>query len=428
MTVAVVEASNLYNRVALRIVPIVIVGYIVAFIDRVNVGFAKLQFVSDLHFNEAIYGFGAGLFYIGYFLFEVPSNLMLERFGARLTLTRIMTLWGAISASMAFVSTPTQFYALRFLLGAAEAGFFPGVILYLSYWFPAAERGRITALFAMGAPIAGIVGGPISGWLMSLDGMNGLRGWQILFIYEGLPSILLALAYFLLVDDSPRNATWLSDDDKASIARNLSTNKAPPKLSIRAKLAQVARIPRVYILALAYFSVQGGTQAVALWTPTLVRKFGVALTSTGALSALPFAAAVAAMYTLGRSSDRSMERRWHFFGAMLAAALSFACLSLASGSLAATLTLLMIAGGGAFASLSLFWTIPPTELPEEARAAGIAFISSSGALGGFLSPVVIGWGSEITGNLYGGLAAVGAMSALCGAVILAATGRTRLPT
>lgn len=419
-----VELRATYGRIARRVVPILVAGYIVAFVDRVNVGFAKLQFLHDLQFNEAIFGFGAGLFYIGYLLFEVPSNLVLERFGAKLTLTRIMLLWGLISASMAFVSTPTQYYVMRLLLGAAEAGFFPGVILYLSYWFPDALRGRITALFAMGAPVAGLIGSPISGWLMSLDGMHGLRGWQILFIYEGIPSILLALVYYLVIEDGPQKAKWLSADERRAVALDVSTKNAntSKSMSIKAKLLVVSRLPKVYALAIAYFSVQAGAQAVSLWTPTLIRRFGVTLTSTGFLGALPFFAGLVAMFVMGRSSDRHMERRWHYFAAMWTTAISLVSLALGANSLTISLVILTIAGAGAFAALPLFWTIPPAELPGEIRAGGIALISTSGALGAFISPVVIGWASDLTASPYGGIAAVGVMAAISGTAILFVTG------
>ena len=220
------EVDKTYSTIARRIVPLALVGYVVAYIDRVNVGYAKLQFVEDLGFSEAVYGFGAGLFFIGYMLFEIPSNLYLERVGARRTLTRIMVLWGLASAGTAFISSPAQYYVMRFLLGAAEAGFFPGIILYLSYWFPPARRSRVTSLFTAGGTVAGVIGSPLSGWLLSLDGLHGLEGWQIVFIYEGVPAVLLGLLAYRYMDDRPADATWLTPRQKDIVALNEATASA----------------------------------------------------------------------------------------------------------------------------------------------------------------------------------------------------------
>lgn len=338
--------------------------------------------------------------------------------GARLTLLRIMVLWGLISAAMAFVHTPVQFYAMRFLLGVAEAGFFPGIILYLSYWFPTSRRGRVTAFFTMGASIAGIVGSPLSGWLMSLDGLHGLRGWQILFIYEGLPAAVLGVVYYLTMADTPAKATWLPPAEKRHLAQVAAVEHPTPTTQPRSHLAQALRDPRVYVLALAYLSILAGTQAVALWTPTLMERFGFDIKSIGGLSSLPYIVSVALMFLLGRSSDKHMERRWHFSLAIWAAAGSLLCLGLADHSVIATLALLALVAGGCWAALAVLWTIPPGQLAPEARAGGIAFISSAGAIGGLVSPIIVGTSSKLTGSLYGGLAVIGAMLLVSGLVIL----------
>jgi D-galactonate transporter len=415
-----VDEDAMYRKIAWRIVPFAIIGYVIAYIDRVNVGFAKLQFQSDLAFTDAIYGLGAGLFFVGYFIFEIPCNLLLDKFGARATFARIMILWGAISVCMAFVTTPMQFYIMRFLLGAAEAGFFPGIILYFSYWFPNRIRGRVTSVFAMGASIAGILGSPLSGWLMSLDGLHGLRGWQILFIYEGLPAVLLGILCLFLVADRPASVTWLSDEEKALIKRQLDGERQAAIENNSSTLAQAFRNPRVYLLALGYLSIIAATQAVALWTPSLLKDLGVGTTRIGLLTALPFIVAMIGTFLLGRSSDHFRERRWHFACAISAAGLALALVGLAPFSVPVILLAMSIVAAGAWAALAVFWTIPPTILSARAKAGGIAFISSAGAIGGFISPVIIGWASERTGSLFPGLAIIGAML-LCSALLVLLT-------
>ncbi|TDV07120.1 MFS transporter [Paraburkholderia caballeronis] len=417
------DAPALYRRIAWRIVPVAVLGYVIAQVDRTNVAFAKLQFLTDLSFSETIYGLGAGLFFAGYFLFEVPSNLLLARIGARLTFTRIMVLWGALSVGMAFVSTPMQFYVMRFLLGAAEAGFFPGIILYFSFWLPSAMRGRATSLFAMGASIAGIVGSPVSGWLMSLDGLHALRGWQLIFIYEGVPAILLGVFCYFYIDDRPDDARWLSAADKRLLRDTLAAEMQPemqPEATTRrhGSLADAFRDPKVYLLALAYLSILAGTQAVSLWTPTLLKQFGLHATSIGLLAAVPSLVAIVAIFAVGRSSDRRQERRWHFAAAMFAAGASLLLLRAVPSSLAATLALLAIVAGGAWAALAVFWTIPPAYLSPAAKAGGIAFISSAGAVGGFVSPVIVGWSSSVTGSLFAGLGLIGLMLGASALVLL----------
>lgn len=388
-----------------------------------NVGFAKLQFLQDLSFSDAVYGLGAGLFFAGYLLFEVPSNFLLERIGARATMTRIMILWGSISVGMAFISSPTEYYVMRFLLGAAEAGFFPGIILYLSYWFPAHRRGRITTTFTMGASIAGIVGSPLSGWLMSLDGLHGLRGWQILFIYEGLPAIVLGLLYLVLIDDRPDHAKWLTEPQKRFVIDAVAAERGTAAVPRRSRLSDMFRDRNIYILSLAYMATLAGTQAVALWAPTMLHKLGVGMGQIGLLASAPFVVSAVAMYVLGRSSDHFMERRWHFAVPVAAAGISLASLSLGESSVAITIVLLAVAAAGAWAAIGVFWTIPPTQLSTASMVGGIAFISSSGSIGGFLSPVIVGWSSSMTGSMYGGLAVLGAMLLASGAVVLIWTKR-----
>jgi ACS family phthalate transporter-like MFS transporter len=409
------ELTRVYRKIAVRIVPLIFLGYVVAYLDRINVGYAKLQFTQDLQFTEAVYGFGAGLFFFGYFLFEIPSNILLERIGARLTLLRIMALWGVISGAMAFIGTPTQFYVMRFLLGVAEAGFFPGVILYLSYWFPTTVRGRMTSLFVMGGAAAGLVGAPISSFLLNLDGLHGLRGWQILFIYEAIPAIALAIVYAFTFTDRPSEATWLTDEEKKLVIDDIEVENAAKSKTESSRLRDVLGNPVVYVLVFAYMSVLAGTQAVSLWTPTILKGHHLSITAVGWYGMLPFVGAIIGMYCLGRSSDHFQERRCHFAAAMCSTGASLAALQLATSSLPLTVFLLVTAGIGSFSSLALFWTIPPAQLSEKAKAAGIAFISSFGSVGGFYSPVVVGWSTTLGGGtIYGGLAVVGLLLAICG--------------
>ncbi|WP_346830854.1 MFS transporter [Pseudomonas abietaniphila] len=407
-----VNSSRALNRkIAWRVVPLAVIGYIIAQIDRTNVAFAKLQFLDDLSFNDAIYGMGAGLFFAGYFLCEVPSNILLSRIGARLTFTRIMILWGALSVGMAFVTNPTQFYVMRFLLGAAEAGFFPGIILYFSYWLPNDIRGRAIAFFAMGASIAGIVGGPLSGWLMSLDGVHGLRGWQLLFIYEGIPAILLGIFCYFYVDDKPSDAKWLTKLERELLQERLAA-EAPSNLAAHKSIRSAFKEPTVYLLALAYLSILAGTQAVSLWTPTLLKQLGIGITTIGLLAAIPPAAAIISIFFVGRSSDRRQERKWHFALPLLIAGASLGALGLGPMSVAGTVVLMTIVASGAWSALSVFWTIPSAFLSTNTKAAGIGFISSAGAIGGFMSPNIVGWSTAVTGTLFAGFAVIGAMLGL----------------
>jgi len=412
------EVDQVYRKVAFKILPLIVIAYIIAYIDRVNVGFAKLQFVQDLGFSEAVYGLGAGLFFIGYLLFEVPSNLLLERIGARATLARIMILWGLISAGMAFISTPMQFYVMRFLLGVAEAGFFPGVILYLSYWFPSSRRARITALFTMGGAVAGIIGSPLSGWLLTLEGTHGLRGWQVLFIYEGLPAVILGIYAYFAMGNKPEQVKWLNSSEKAIVARSLQAEEQVKDKAHHGTFLQALKDPTVYAAAIAYIAVIAGTSTLALWAPTVLKRLSVDASMIGILTGLPYIFAVISMYLVGRSSDRMLERRWHYAGAMSAAGFSLALLGMGASSVLLTVVLLTIGACGAWSALTVFWTIPPAYLTGTAKAGGIAFISSVGALGGFVSPTIVGWVTTQTGSVYYGLAVIGGMLVLSAAILL----------
>jgi D-galactonate transporter len=394
--------SKTYAKVARRLIPFLMICYLGAYLDRVNVGFAKLQMLSDLRFSETAYGFGAGVFFLGYFLFEVPSNLLLHRVGARRWLARIMVTWAIISASFAFVTTSTTFYTLRFLLGVAEAGFAPGAILYLTYWFPSERRAKALSIFFMAIPLAGIVGGPLSGWIMrSLDGAMALAGWKWLFLLEALPSLVLGITMLLYLDDDIGHARWLTDAEKDLLRRNVAGDQAHKvaHLSIRAFMAD----RRLWLMAAIYFCVVLGQYGLTFWLPTIIRASGVADPLwVGLFTAIPYVCAIIALPLVGVSADRRRERRFHLAVPMLIAAAGFVALPLL-GSVAASLLCLSIASAGILASSSQFWSLPTALLGGVSAAAGIAAINSVANLAGFFSPAIVGWLNDVTGRSTAGL-------------------------
>jgi len=391
-----------YAKVARRLIPFLMLCYLGAYLDRVNVGFAKLQMLNDLHFSETVYGIGAGIFFLGYFLFEVPSNLILHKVGARNWLARIMLTWAVISASFLFVKTPTTFYVLRFLLGVAEAGFAPGVILYLTYWFPAARRAKALSMFFMAIPMAGILGGPLSGWIMhTLQGAQGLAGWKWLFMLEALPSLLLGIAIFLYLDNGIASAKWLSDDEKALLKRNVESDRtaATEHVSIRA----FVRDRRLWLMAGIYFCVVLGQYGLTFWLPTIIRRTGVADPLwVGVLTAIPYICAIIALPLLGSSADKRRERRLHLAIPMLASAAAFATLPML-GSVGPSIICVSIAAAGILASSSLFWALPTAVLSGMSAAAGIAAVNCFANLAGFFSPAIVGWLNDFTGHATAGL-------------------------
>jgi sugar phosphate permease len=311
----------MYARIGWRIMPLLLAAYVVAFLDRINVGYAQLQMKQTLAFSDAVYALGAGIFFIGYLLFEVPSNLMLEKIGVRKTLLRIMVGWGAVAVAMMFVQTPTQFYVLRFLLGAFEAGFTPGVLLYLTYWYPPARRARMMAIFLLGAIVASLIAGPLSGAIMKFfNGVNGWYGWQWLFLVQGLPAPLLGIAAWFVLVDKPEHARWLSANEKLRLRRQLDAESHSENKAAHGSLFDLLRDPKVWALSLAYVLVVAGTYAIVFWTPTLIKSWGVNdMLKIGFYAALPQLCAVLGVVLVSRSSDRYQERRWHFTGAALVA-------------------------------------------------------------------------------------------------------------
>jgi D-galactonate transporter len=412
-TPALAEAT--YRKVAWRLLPFLFLCYVVAYLDRVNVGFAKLQMLADLKFSETAYGLGAGIFFIGYFIFEVPSNLILHRTGARRWIARIMVTWGLLSAGMMFVTSEMQFYVLRFLLGAAEAGFFPGIILYLTYWFPAQQRARIVALFMTAIAMSGVVGGPLSGWIMSaMAGLNGWAGWQWLFLIEGLPSVVLGIAVLYVLDDSIRSARWLSSEEKDLLERNIAADqKSQQHLSV----GQTLRDRRVWLLSGLYFCFIMGLYGVSFWLPQLIKGLGVKdLMSIGLLSAIPYGLAAVAMVWVGRSSDAQGERRRHLLVPALLGAAGLALAGVYGGQPVFGMMALTLATAGVLSVLPVFWTLPTALLGGAGAAAGIALINSIGNLAGFLSPYMVGAIKDATGSTTLGMYAL-AGSMCVGAVL-----------
>jgi D-galactonate transporter len=391
-----------YRKVAWRLSPLLLICYVVAYLDRVNVGFAKLQMAADLNLSDAVYGFGAGIFFFGYFIFEVPSNVILHRVGARVWIARIMITWGVISALTMFITTPTMFYVMRFLLGVAEAGFFPGIILYLTYWFPAQRRGRMTSLFMTAIALSGLIGGPISGWIMdSFHLKNGWHGWQWLLLLEGIPSIIVGIVVFLKLDDRISEAKWLTQDERELLARNIAADNVEKE---DLPISKILSSGKVWLMSLIYFSFVMGLYGVSFWLPTIIKSMGVKdALHIGLLSAIPYGAAVIGMLWAARSADRSGERRWHIAIPAVIGAIGLVMSVLLAGNTTLAMLGLTLATMGILTTLPLFWSLPTAFLAGTGAAAGIAMINSLGNLAGFLSPYLVGWLKQATASNASGM-------------------------
>lgn len=414
------EAEAVYRKVTLRLIPFLFLCYVLNYIDRLNVGFAQLQMRSDLGFSDTVYGIGVGLFFVGYLLFEVPSNLLLEKTGARKTLLRIMVLWGLASTATMFVSTPMQFYIVRLLVGAAEAGFLPGILLYLTYWYPAGQRGRITAMFLTALPFAGIIGSPLSGWIMhNMADVEGLRAWQWLFLLEGIPSVIVGVIANFYLQDGPDKAYWLSAHEKNIIQRNVEADRRLRENKEQASFLSALRDPKLYVMALLGFSTYWSANAIAFWAPAIIKASGVSnVTQVGLLTALPSLAGLFSMNLVSRHSDRTLERRWHAAGAALVSAAALALLPLFFDNTVGAVGLLTLCGVGHFAFVAVFWTIPPSYLAGSAAAGGIAAIGALSALGGATVPALLGWIKSTTGSLGLGMYAIAVVLVVAVAVML----------
>jgi MFS family permease len=410
------QSDLLYDKITRRLLPFLFLSYFFAFLDRTNVSYAQLQMKPMLGFSDGVYGLGAGIFFLSYVLFELPSNLWMARSGLRFTLLRIMVLWGLISAGTMLVRTPNQFYIARFLLGLFEAGLFPGIILYLTYWFPATRRGRVTTLFMLAIPIAGLIGGPVSGWIMwTMNMKHGLAGWQWMMLLEGLPTTVLGIICFVCLPDLPSTAAWLSSAERIFLANDLSrqADRAMNRVFSSTQPNRIAvetgffRSRQVWALTFVYFVIACANYTFTFWLPTMLSAEGVgSIAKIGALSAIPFAFGVIGAVVVVRSSDVRGERRWHIAGALGLAAFALEFSTLVHSSLPLTLMLLSVGAFFHFGGGTLFWTVPPTYLDRDSAPAGIAMISSIGVIGGFISPALLGWIKTRTGRLDIGISSI----------------------
>ncbi len=405
------------RRVALRIVPFIMLLYFIAFIDRVNIGFASLTMNKDLGFTASVFGFGAGIFFWGYFLCEVPSNIVLDKVGARLWIARVIITWGIVSAAMAFVQGQTSFYVLRFLLGAAEAGFFPGIILYLSYWFPARQRAAATSLFMAAARLSTVLGSPLSSALLEMNGVLGFKGWQWLFLIEALPAVILGFVVLAYMTDKPEDAKWLKDDERAWLVETMNAERSAKAATSSHSIWKGLADPRVLALALVYFGTSAGLYTLGVWAPQIIKSFGLTNMQVGFLNALPPTVAVVCMYLWSWHSDRTNERTWHVVIACLAAAIGLAVAGLSS-TVVSVVAALVLVNVGISAAKPPLWSMPTLFLSGPAAATGIATINSIGNLGGFAGPTMIGWIKDTTGSFAGGLYFVAALLVLSAVLTL----------
>jgi ACS family tartrate transporter-like MFS transporter len=404
-------------RVRRRLIPFMFVLYIVAYLDRINIGFAALQMNRDLGFNDAVYGLGAGIFFLGYVIFEVPSNLILHRVGARRWIARIMISWGAVSAAMMFVNSVPVFYAMRFLLGVTEAGFFPGMLLCLTRWFPSRERARAVASFMTATAVAGLVGGPVSGALLSMEGTWGLAGWQWLFLLEGLPAVALGFVVWRYLTEGPEVARWLPADERAwlvdRLRREREAREAEEHFSVRRALTS----PRIWMLGALYFLLVTAMYGVAFWLPQIVRNLsGLGDFAVGLVSAVPYLLAALCMVPVARHSDATGERRWHVAVPAALGSLSIVGSALVDSPLLA-LVLLSCAAVCIWSAFGPCWALPMSVLTGPAAAAGLALINSIGNVGGFVGPSLVGYARQATNSFAGGLFVVAA--SLLGAALVA---------
>ncbi len=411
-----------------RLLPFLFVLYVVSYLDRINVGFAALQMNAALRFSSVTYSLGAGVFFLGYTLLEIPSNLILARVGARVWIARIMITWGLVSAAMMFVRSATAFYALRFTLGAAEAGFFPGIIFCLTRWFPRRERARAIAGFMTAVVVAGIIGGPVSGALLSLDGAGGLAGWQWLFVVEGVPAVVLGALVLRLLPEQPSDAAWLTPGERRALAARLAEESAELAGSSGVQtVAGALGSPRVWLLAAVYFTIPVALYAMGFWMPQIIRTAsGAGDFTVGALSAIPYAVAAVGMVVIGAHSDRTGERRWHIAVTALLGGGALAATGVVHG-VAPSIATLSLAMLGLASMLGPFWAFATSFLGGIGAAAGIALVNSVGNIGGFVGPNIIGYLQQTTRGFAGGLMVVGAILAAGGLLVLTVTAAREPP-
>ncbi|CAM3576447.1 MFS transporter [Rahnella bruchi] len=417
------KISAVYGKITRRLIPFLILCYFFAYLDRVNIGFAKLHMQDALNFSDTVYGFGAGIFFIGYFLFELPSNLMMQRYGPRFWIARIMISWAVLSAAMIFVKTPTQFYVLRFLLGVAEAGFFPGIVFYLTLWFPSWRSARTLGLFILVTPLSTIVGSPLSGLILkTFEGVDGLHNWQWLFVVEAIPSFLLAFVVLKYLDNDVKSARWLTDEEKVIVADDLETDR------LRSLMANAGKPPQslklmfkngyVWLLALIFFSFNIGYYGINFWLPSIIKSSGVTDDfHIGLLAALPYVFGAIFMVWNSRHSDLRCERRWHIAIPAIVGAVGLSLSAYCSGSTIWMMTWICLAMSGTLALIPTYISLPGTLLSGTAAAAGIALVNSVGNLAGFFGPTVLGWLKDNTGSTNSGLYILAAFLLLCAPLI-----------
>jgi ACS family tartrate transporter-like MFS transporter len=417
--------ARVLRKAAWRLIPFMGVLYLLAFLDRVNISFAALTMNGELAFSATVFGNGAGIFFLGYVLFEVPSNLMLHKVGARRWIARIMVSWGLVSAAMAFIQTPWSFYALRFLLGVAEAGFFPGMILYLTYWFPAPRRGRILGAFMVFLPFASVIGAPISTALLDLN-LLGLHGWQWLFLLEGAPAVVLGFIVLKVLTDRPAHAQWLTPNERDRLLRLL-----PRELNVSAEHAvttlQAFLHPKVWLLCLIYFALLIALYGYNFWLPQIIQSLGaLSHREIGRLTLLPNLIAAAGIYAWGRHSDMTGERRWHLALPAFLAAIGLAIASNAAIHPVGVVSALVLGALGIYATLPVFWTLPTAMFSGVAAAGGIALINAIGSIGGYFGPSIVGRFKDSSGNYHSGLRAL-ALSLLLAGILALLIGNVRNP-
>lgn len=410
----------LFSKVSWHLLPLLTICYIIAFLDRVNIGYAQLQMKQTLPWSNEVYALGAGIFFIGYLLFEVPSNLMLEKIGARMTLLRIMFLWGLFAAGMAFVESPAVFYILRFMLGVCEAGFFPGVILYLTYWYPGARRGKAIAVFMTGATIAFLIAGPVCGAILKyMEGLGGMHGWQWLFITQGIPASILGITAFFYLKNSPDDANWLTPQEKAALRDHLEHDAHAVAGASHGSLFALIRDPKIFTLAFTYALFLGATYAMVFWVPTLVKSWGVAdVFLVGVLTAIPSLIAMVTMVLIGRNSDKHNERRLHFFLCTVLGLAGTTIVAWSQGNLLVSLVGLAILFMGQSSATPIFFTAVSEYLPKKTAAGGIALVSSLGNLGPAVMPWITTRITTVTGSQTASLYLVGAMWITAGILLM----------
>jgi ACS family tartrate transporter-like MFS transporter len=418
--------TAIVRKIAWRIMPLAIIAYCIAYIDRTNIAVAALTMNKDLGFSATIFGLGAGVFFIGYFIFEIPSNVILERVGARRWIARIMFTWGIFSAACAFVTGPVSFMVIRFLLGAAEAGFFPGMILYFTYWFPDRYRGRIIAGLFLAQPIANALGNSVSGIILEMDGFLGFRGWQWVFLIEAVPAIILSVVVLRMMTDRPAQAAWLEPKERQWLEAELEGERQRVEARERLTLLKALRDPRVLMLSLIYFASVTANYGTTFFMPQIVKGLGLSNLMTGFASAIPYLVGMVGLVVWGWSSDRSNERRWHLIVASITGCVGLAAAGALGGSFL-SLAAMSVAVVGIYGSRASFWPLPSLFLSGTAAAGAIAFINAIGNLGGYVGPFVVGWIKDTTNSFEMALYFLAACSLASGVVAFFATRACGVP-